>query len=200
MEFDLSRENLLILQFNFAVDSVGVIQQIGIIPWSGMKGKGPIYDDPDYRQLMSQYALEQVLSRLGQPAEVYIYYEPDPQISTFYDLLLFYPGQGTFFKYRGQDKRLGGQVLLCPLGKSIVNLWTWPPQDGMTASSAYKLQPTIKSQGLETDLDPEKEVYLPLQEATGTDVGAFYEMFSQPGSEDPCLQTPVQMWVDKFKP
>ena len=201
VEFDLTQDILTSLRLNFVVDSAGEIQRIGVWAWSGTPGRGPDFEDANYQRLMSRYALERILPRMGTPAEIYVYYNPTGTIiRDLYHLLLFYPNEGVFLRYSGVGNLAGGQALLCPIGKSQVDLWMWPAQKNITAAKAYLSQPDNKDQGFETALDLEKGVYLPLQDATSIDVDTFYEMFSQPGSENPCLQTPVQMWVDKFKP
>jgi hypothetical protein len=136
-----------------------------------------------FPQDWNRYSLDRLLTTHGKPTQVMLEFWPNPPGPDYpYDLFVFYEHLGILINYGGSAES-GSSFLICPDLDEIQHLHLW-------------LRPTGEDTSLLqlADLDRlELAQMLPLEEATGMSVQAFYEVFGQPGAAA-CLETLAEVW------
>lgn len=124
-----------------------------------------------------RYSLDQVLTRYGMPAHVFVYYPwlsgPGP---AFYHLFLFYDALGIQIDYVGSAQHaVDGKSQACPLlsGMIEINLFLYQPGEIDNVIELIIPPETVSFVG------PEDVVYdlMSWEQAVGTSLQSFYETF-----------------------
>lgn len=143
--------------------------------------------DLRYAEVMHYYLLQQILAIYGEPSEVIILtYRNDrqrPDVTSFpFFLVLLYPEQGFYVKYKMERITSGINFLGCP-SKSFVDVVVWPPNNDKIFEGIVK--PTINSEYLSD--------YKSLSDATSMTINEFHQIFSNPDTTN-CIVTPIETW------
>jgi hypothetical protein len=130
-----------------------------------------------------RYKLSQLLATYGQPANVWLKIPPsvpegDESILPFF-LLLHYKNQGILVMYTGFTEEQKGQMVICP-GQVGGTLTLWASGRAMTLEEIARIGLTMAPN--------EAPDYLPLTEAVGMSIEAFYQAFTQGEDALPCLE------------
>ena len=125
----------------------------------------------------------------GPPSEVWIrtYREGVREVPPPFETALFYPDQGIVAAFDVEGEVQGNTVRGCPQHGRRPSLGLWSPE----------LQVTFHEAADMFRWDREEWAFLPLAEATGMDVEAFYEAFSEPNNTS-CLETRADLWTPQY--
>ncbi len=138
--------------------------------------------------IYSDYQLEPIFEKLGQPSEVWLWTIPDPYegILPVY-ILLYFPEQGVLFGYATEAISVGDNVKICldEPGEGIILLWNpaiWNPNGdkGFVERANESSELTLEN-------------HRPINEVSNWSVEQFYTVFSNPVHSE-CLETPSEMW------
>ena len=138
------------------------------------------YTSKHFAQDWRRYSLDQVLTRYGEPSQVHIQLVPaiEPGAPVYYNLALVYDHLGFFINYEGPAVHEPPVMRACPRFEEV---------------TLIVLELQVSRPG-ESVLEPQEEYPFPtLEEATGMNVDAFYEVFRDADS-DTCLESPAEMW------
>ncbi len=130
------------------------------------------------------FFLPEFLRTYGVPTGIYIrtFREEEAKSQPFL-IDLFYPEKGILMEYSGgKGVDNADYVVNCLEGLNSPFLYLWSPEQELTFEEAIRMF-------LDTENFPEP---VPLKEATGVDIEAFYEGIL--GSEVFCIQTPKELW------
>jgi hypothetical protein len=145
-----------------------------------------VYDALVSNQLLQGYALNEILSKYGVPAEVWVradIYNTGTQ-ETF-SITLLYPDKGIFVRYNMPAERISDQIRGCP-SRSFVDLWLLSPED-VGDYQEMLLSKNVRWEG-------NWPYTTPIQESTSLTIGDFYQTFKEP--TDMCLETPLIIWPE----
>jgi len=149
------------------------------------------YGVETYRQLMSNYSLQKILTEYGIPSRVLVYAEqylydgrpplPSQQFGQL-KLRLFYPEHGIIIMYEMPLSKVGTHGQGCP-SMAFVSFWLTPPDiDGSYAKMLS--QKEQQGNAFELEKTPDESINMNLKQ--------FYDTFQS--SEDKCIQTPLSLW------
>lgn len=131
-----------------------------------------------------RYRLEQILTRYGEPEEIYITtypYSPVKNILPF-DMILYYPEYGFSALYNYNAKNTGDHLRVCPTSQRIgPDLRIWNPQTEVSLKEVYP------------DYFPGGRAKLSIDEALGIDIGQFTNEFRKDDTTN-CFITPNELW------
>lgn len=149
------------------------------------------YGAETYRQLMSNYSLQKLLTEYGIPsrllvrAEQYLYDGRPPLPSQQFGqikLRLFYPEHGIIIMFKMPLSKAGSNGQGCP-SMAFVSFWLTPPDiDGSYAKMLS--QKEQQGNAFELEKTPDESINMNLEQ--------FYDTFQS--SEDTCIQTPLSLW------
>jgi hypothetical protein len=136
--------------------------------------------------------LNEFLNMFGQPGEAWIRtFGTEYQSMIPFYLILFYPDQGILALYESNDAKLNGdKVQKCFTQDTVYELALWPPEREYSFEEA-----SSQTEGIKFD---DSFPLFPLEEATGLDIGMFYQSFLNPDSSH-CLETPAELWPGQFQ-
>lgn len=142
-----------------------------------------VYDSDAYRQLLGNFALSEMLSKLGTPSNIGVRaILPNPPSSQYMSVTLYYPEQGIVALYTMNVEIIDNNVTGCP-SQSIVSLWLIPPEAGDNYHEFLSLAGSWESD----------EFVKPLDEVTSMSSNEFYEIFKE-SSTMRCIETPIDIW------
>jgi hypothetical protein len=166
----------------------GVVDRI----WVGavsLHENQPVYDDPEFKEMLSRLLPPSILGMYGEPAEVIVAgranvpEEPDSPGAPF-QIGLFHPESGFYVEYQGVSARAGGVLVMCP-NDTAVSLWLWNESERRSLEEVFALGPNLSVDDL--------GAYLSLTDATGLDLESFAGLFEE-GDPPTCLQSPARLW------
>ena len=177
---------------HFVVDIfVPALGDEGIYPWQDYRFRDAILesiktDDPGPSPT---FAFVEFARSYGPPEEVWLrtYSEGVREDPPSFELALFYPDQGIASAFSLEGAALGDTVRGCPQQAHRPFLGLWSPELNVTFNEAADM----------FGWDREEWAFLPLAEATGMDVEAFYEAFSEPNNTS-CLETRADLWTPQY--
>ncbi|MCL4264533.1 MAG: hypothetical protein KJ069_15020 [Anaerolineae bacterium] len=135
---------------------------------------------------VSNNTLSTILNEYGQPTEIWLLTANAPMDDVLgFSLTLYYAQHHFILEYNNWDGEIiDGKVRGCLSGEESLRLVTWSPEEELTFAETVE--------GLHRPRRP--IIYdLPLEEATGMSVDAFYETFKN-STEPICLETPTELW------
>jgi hypothetical protein len=132
--------------------------------------------------LAPNYYLSRVLQIYGQPEGIWIRTFREEEQSRPFLIDIFYSDKGILLEYGGGDiKDMGDYLVNCLDERRTPYIYLWAPDKETTFEDATKRYLYTE------DVSP-----VPLQDATGMSVSAFYEKFISQGKV--CLETPKDLW------
>lgn len=134
---------------------------------------------------MPQYKLSVIFETYGQPSEVWLLTVKEPiEGALSFRASLFYPNQKFLLAYTGRATKQSDLIQRCLEQDASRLLATWSASEELTY---HEVADKMVEFGT-----PEYD--LPLEEATGMTVAAFYESFKDPDNTS-CLETPANLWT-----
>jgi hypothetical protein len=162
----------------------------GVNPITKGPGYSPVWGDPTFNQEMQDYLLPAILSKYGQPAQVFVATWPDDPDRTDikwqpFSLVLYYPDQGIFVEYVSPREASGNYFIGCP-ARAHISLGVWSPESNLSLKDIADKSGSVMNK---LTLD----YYRSIEDATGKSLTEFYEEFKQPDYAA-CLRTPKSLW------
>jgi hypothetical protein len=137
-----------------------------------------------------RYPLPEVLAAFGPPDEVWIGTTKIGISSHPFYVVVSWPSQGIIVQYLVSASQPEDLLIGCPQYMDeeplVPELWLMSPEEDDTFFEILG----IFGFGREGARN-----FRPLEEATGTDVETFYEIFKNPNNTE-CLTTPLNLWPD----
>lgn len=135
-------------------------------------------------ELLKYLDLRMILNNYGVPAMVFIFTEPDLPGQIFLEVTLVYPDNQFVISYSRYAMVESENVVSCGPDSSL-KLIVLDNQEQLT--SLETLSSAIETKDFHYDT-----WHKPIEEATGMNIGTFYEIFSQENA--PCIVTPTRIW------
>lgn len=134
-------------------------------------------------------SLSNMVKQYGKPDEMWAYtgasYVPPGDTTTYFEVVTFYPSQGIMIRYGDHEAKIKASTIVgCPEGNGFgLTMLLWNPVEKFTF--ADRLQKSVEFSN--------DELLLPLEEATGVSVEAYYQSLIN-DSSPMCLETPIDLW------